>query len=107
MLIFKTTYDLHQLNPEHPFNPIIREHLSRTGHLEGYLVLIEEGDTSIDLPELKSRPANIQWEGVSRLHGFYHAVYLTNNEFALEFIIPDADWLDVELKESLDAHATY
>jgi len=102
MLIFKNTYDLQQLNSEHPYNRIIREHLSRTGHLEGYLILIEKGDTYIDLPELKARLEDIPWEGVSKLAGFYHAVYLTNNEFALEFIIPDSDWLKPELKCSLE-----
>lgn len=104
MLIFKNTYDLQQLNHKHPFNQFIREQLSKTGHLDGYLILIEKGNTTIDLPELKARIEDIQWEGVCKLAGFYHAVYLTNNEFALEFIIPDADWLAPELKQSLEAH---
>ena len=56
----------------------------------GYLILVEEGDTEkpLALPELKCPWADILWEGVSRLDGFYSAVYLTNNEFALEFLIP-------------------
>ncbi len=104
MLIFKQSYDLKQLPPEHPFITIIREHFERAEHLEGYLILIEEGDTHIDLPELKAYLKDIQWEGVTKRNSFYQAVYLTNNEFALEFIIPDADWLTPELKQSLEAH---
>lgn len=104
MLIFKTSYDLQQLSPEHPFNRIIRHHLSNTGHLEGYLILIEEGDATIDLPELKGSLSDFNWEGVSKLSGFYHAVYLSNNEFVLEFIIPDREWLSAAIRSNLENH---
>lgn len=104
MLIFKNTYDLQQITPDHPFNRVILEYIAKTGHLEGYLVLIEEGDTTIDLPELKGRLEDIQWEGVSKVGHFYHAVYLTNNEFALEFIIPDRPWLPKSVKTNLETH---
>ncbi len=71
--------------------------------LEGYIILVEESDLlkTFDLPELKSRWSDIQWEGVSKKEGQYKTTYLTNNEFALEFIIPDADWLDSELREQV------
>lgn len=104
MLIFRTTYDLRQLPESHPFNTIIRKCLNSTGHLQGYLILIEEEDTTINLPELQADLKDIQWEGVSKLAGVYHAVYLTNNEFALEFVIPDADWLANDLRATLEKH---
>ena len=73
---------------------------------EGYIILVEEEDLKqpLDLPELKAAWSNITWDGVSKKSGQYHAVYLTNNEFALEFIFPDTDWLGTELRERLEEH---
>lgn len=104
MLIFRNKYDLVRLTPAHPFNKIIREQYHKTGHLEGYLVLIEEGDTHLHLPELKGSLAEIPWEGVTKFSGFYHAVYLTNNEYAIEVIIPDRPWLDDDIRANLENH---
>ena len=105
MLIFKKSCDLNQLTSDHPFKTAIQHHLERTEHLEGYLILIEEGDRYIDLPELKADLHTLSFDGVFKVGKFYHAVYLTNNEFALEFIIPDAPWLAPELKQSLEDHS--
>lgn len=73
--------------------------------LEGYVVQVEEDDFKVplDLPELKCAWKDILWEGVTKKDGCYHAVYLTNNEFALEFLIADADWLDADLRANLEA----
>ena len=75
--------------------------------LEGYVILVEQEDLKqpLDLPELKGPWENINGEGVIKRGGLYHAIYLTNNEFALEFLIPDADWLGDSLWMALDAHA--
>jgi hypothetical protein len=104
MQTFKSMQDLKQLSAKDPAYAVVRERISA---LPGYVILIEEDDTTklIDLPELKGRLEDMSWDGVSKEYGFYHCVYLTNNEFALEFIIPDADWLPVDLRQSLDAHA--
>ena len=70
-----------------------------------YIIFIEKNDlmTPLHLPELKCAWTDILWEGVSKRGNRYHAVYLTNNEFALEFIIPDADWLPSNLRDNLEA----
>lgn len=73
--------------------------------IDGYVLLIEHGDTHIDLPVLKAPIADMSWDGVWKQDGQYHAVYLTNNEFAIEFIIPDADWLDADIRTSLESQA--
>jgi hypothetical protein len=109
MIILKSMTDLNQLNPSDPAITIIKKHFVRMAEFypdSGYLILVEEGDTErpLDLPELKRPWADILWEGVSRLDDFYYAVYLTNNEFALEFLIPDAEWLDADLRERLEEH---
>ena len=109
MKIFKSVQDLNQLDPSNPALAVIKKHFVRMAEFypdSGYLILVEEGDTEepLDLPELKLPWADILWEGVSRLDGFYYAVYLTNNEFALEFRLPDADWLNADLREKLEEH---
>lgn len=104
MLTFRTSYDLQKVDPRHPFNRILLNFFQQTEQLDGYLILIEEGDTTVNLPELKRELAQIRWEGVTKLEGFYYAVYLTNNEFALEFVIPDADWLRNDIRTNLERH---
>ncbi len=107
MLAFRTNYDLQQLKQDDPANKILRQCLERDGHLEGYFILIEEGDRHIDLPELKADLHTLSFDGVFKVGKFYHAVYLTNNEFALEFIIPDTTWLTPELRQSLEDHTQH
>jgi len=76
--------------------------------LEGYVVLVERDDLKkpLDLPELKGDWVDIinQCEGVVLKGGLFHVVYLTNNEFAIEFLIPDAAWVPDELKLRLLDH---
>lgn len=86
MIFFHSIEDLEQLNTDHPAYHTIQQCLERTGHLEGYLVLLEPGDTYIDLPELKGDLDEIPWEGVSEIDGYEYYVYLTNNEFAIEVL---------------------
>ena len=66
---------------------------------------MQPGDTRIDLPEIKGCIANLSWDGVTKRDGQYHAVYLTNNEHAIEFVVPDAEWLPAEIRDNLEAHA--
>ena len=74
--------------------------------LDGYVVLVETEDLKkpLDLPELKGEWASIRWEGVTRRDGHFHAVYLTNNEFAIELLIPDEEWLPQELRLRINEH---
>jgi hypothetical protein len=82
--------------------------LKQPDDLEGYVVLVEEDDIKnpLDLPELKGPWVDIinGCEGVVRKDGLFQCVYLTNNEFAIEFLIPDEDWLPEELKMRLFDH---
>ncbi len=104
MKIFKTLKDLRQLQKTNSAYRVIKTGLKRTGHLEGYFVLIEEGDTTIDLPELQAEIRGLSFDGVFKVTGYYHAVYLTNNSFGLEFIIPDSEWLDADIRANLDTN---
>jgi len=105
MKTFKTLKDLQQLSKSNSTHREIKKGLKREGHIEGYFVLIEEGDNWIDLPELQANIDELSFDGVFKVSGYYHAVYLTNNSFGLEFIIPDASWISPQLQESLNNHA--
>ena len=76
--------------------------------LEGYVVLVEETDldSPLNLPELKGPWVDIinDFEGVVRKGGLFHCVYLTNNEFAIEFLIPDEAWLSGEIRKRITEH---
>jgi len=90
MFIFKTRADLRQLPPRHPALPIVIDLLNQIPPGSGYLVLIEEGDDFIDLPEISSRLVDIAWDGAGIQGRYFHAVRLTNNEFGISFLIPDS-----------------
>ncbi len=76
--------------------------------LEGYVVLVEEADLDrpLELPEVRGEWSDIinNCEGVVLRDGLFHCVYLTNNEFAIEFLIPDAEWLPDELRQRIYDH---
>ena len=108
MLAFKTVADLAKLHPTDPAHVFIHDLLTgfpRDPDTHGYVVLIEPGDTEIDLPELKGTMADLCFDGVTKHDGHYLACYLTNNEFAMEFVVPDAEWLDADVRANLEAHA--
>lgn len=75
---------------------------------DGYVVLIEPADLRSQqlLPQLPFPLADMPWEGVVYEPGFFHAVALTNNQFAIDFIIPDEEWLPDTLRISLQNHLT-
>ena len=101
MLILKHPSDLPS---DHPAFHLASEILARIHPGEGYLVLIEpkDLDRELSLPELPIRLDRIDWEGVSRDRGYFHAVHLTNNEFGIGFLIPDS--VDGPLRARLEAH---
>jgi hypothetical protein len=45
---------------------------------------------------------NIYWEGIMRRGDFFIAIYLANNEYGLVFVIPDAPWVDGELRQLIE-----
>jgi hypothetical protein len=76
--------------------------------LDGYGVEVEKADLEkpLDLPELQSAWTDILWEGAIKKGQQYHSYYLTTNSHMLEFIFPDKEWLDDDLRESLEKHRT-
>jgi hypothetical protein len=80
--------------PDHPYNP--DDH--------GFIALVEPGDVDRELDDIDMpRLTEIMWEGVSIMDGFYHAVYLGAGDYGIGFVIPDADWVNGELREVLES----
>ena len=115
MITFKSHSDLEKLNIDSPAYPVMSElvqllidDFTWEGHPydaddSGYLVLIEPGDTDrelneIDMPKL----TEIVWEGASMRHGFIYAVYLGTDEYGMGFVIPNAEWVNGELRDVLE-----
>jgi len=102
MITFKSSSDLSKLSPQHPALPLVAELLEQIGPECGYLVLIEEGDVLVDLPELQCALADIPWDGATSLGHYFHAIHLTNNQFGIGFLIPDAPWVKGKLRSVLE-----
>jgi len=106
MITFKSSSDLSKLPRQHPVLPLLAELLKQMGPECGYIVLIEEGDVDIDLPELQCPLADVPWDGATRLGHYFHAIHLTNNQFGIGFLIPDAPWVKGKLRSVLEELAS-
>jgi len=116
MLEFKSTEDLSKLSPDDPAFPIVEDLVKRliTDYIaegydyipedDGYTILIQESDADRELTELWDgcRLTNILWEGITLRDGFYIAIYLANNEYGLCFVIPNAPWVNGELRQVIE-----
>ena len=73
---------------------------------DGYLVLIEPGDIDrvLDDLDMPYRLSEVPFEGVIMIDGPFLAVYLPNNQFGLDFLIPDEEWVTGEVRRHLEAH---
>ena len=116
MLEFKSAEDLSKLSPDDPAFPIVEALVKRliTDYVaegyeyipadDGWIVLIEPEDADRELDELWDGCTllNIYWEGISKQGDFFIAIYLANNQYGLCFVIPDAPWLDGELRSLIE-----
>ena len=114
MLTFKSKSDLNKLSQNHPAYPVISD-LVRVliedfpeqpyrADDYGYVVLVEPEDTDRVLSDL-DMPwclADIPWEGASRRNGHYVGIYLGTDDYGMAFVIPDAPWVDGELRQVLE-----
>ena len=116
MITFKSTEDLSKLPPEDHAYPTVQELVDRliTAYSElgkpynwqdyGYVILIEEADVNRTLDEIWDGCTllNIYWEGIMKQGDFFIAIYLANNEYGLVFVVPDAYWVDCELRQMIE-----
>ena len=117
MITFKSLDDLSKLPPDDPAHHIIEDLAQKllTAEImerpydpdaDGYLVAIDEKDIDRPLTEIWGDDAyrliDVPWEGVTRQHGFFTAIFLADNDFGLVFVIPDEDWVPDALVEVLE-----
>ena len=116
MIKFKSTEDLAKLPPSDPAYPTVKELVERliteytppggTYNAEdyGYVILIEEADVKRALDDIWDGCTllNILWEGIMLRDGCFIAIYLANNEYGLVFVIPDAPWVNGELRQMIE-----
>jgi len=116
MLEFKSTEDLAKLPRTDLAFPIVEDLVKRliTDYIsegydyrpedDGFIILIEEGDVDRELTELWDGCTllNIYWEGISKQGDFFIAIYLANNQYGLCFVIPDAPWVNGELRTLIE-----
>ena len=116
MIAFKHHSDLEKLHRNDPAYPIVEElvqllidDFTWENHPYdpddyGYIVLIEKDDADRVLNEIGMpwRLADVPWEGASMRHGFYYAVYLGTDDYGMGFVIPNAEWVNGRLRETLD-----
>jgi hypothetical protein len=114
VITFKSPGDLAQLDPRNPAYPVIKELIELliddvpeqpyNADDYGYLVLVEPGDTDRELAELDMpwRLAEIPWEGASLWDHHFYAVYLGTDDYGVGFVIPDAPWVNGELRQVLE-----
>ena len=113
MKTFKSASDLEQIRnaPLHAtveslFQSIVADLPEYHPEDDGYLVLIEPGDVDrvLDDLDMPYRLSEIPFEGVSMIDACFLAVWLPNNQFGLDFLIPDADWLPGKVRRHLEDH---
>jgi hypothetical protein len=114
VITFKSQTYLGQLPQDHPAYPVIKELIELliddfptqpySAADFGYLVLVEPGDTDRELLELDMpwTLSEIPWEGASLRGRFIYAVYLGSDDYGLGFLIPDAPWVNGELRTVLE-----
>ena len=116
MITFKSTEDLNKLPDNHPAHATVKELIEQLitaysppgraydAEDDGYIILIEPEDVDRTLDELWDgcTMLSIPWEGIFLRDGFYIAIYLANNEYGLSFVIPNADWIDGDLRELIE-----
>ena len=116
MITFKSTEDLAKLPPSDPAFPTVQELVDRliaeytppggtyTWQDDGYVILIEEPDVDRTLDEIWGGCTllSIYWEGIMLRDGFFIAIYLANNEYGLVFVIPEAPWVNGELRAMIE-----
>jgi len=74
---------------------------------DGYVVLVEEGDTDADLEAAFSYSLRTAlFEGCIHENGVFLTCVLHNNQFGISIVVPDAPWLPVDVRARLMAEVS-
>ena len=113
---FKSLSDLQQLSPDDPAYPVVKGLVQSCivpydtpdqpyrPDDEGWIVLVEEQDVEGPLTDIWDdwTLLDVPWEGITKVDGYFQAIFLANNEFGLVFVIPDAPWVNGKLREVIE-----
>ena len=102
MLRFTSTADLLRLQQTDPAQPVITRlvhGLIKTDPVT--IALMQPGDIDHPLAEL-CNAEDVSLEGVIEQGGVFLIVLQTDYQFGIVFVVPDADWLDGELRGSIE-----
>ena len=114
MITVKSKEDLGKLPRTHPAYPVVKELVEvlieafpeqpYNADDYGYLCIVEPEDTCRVLSDLDMpwSLADIPWEGASRRNGHFLGIYLGTDDYGMAFVIPDAPWVDGELRQVLE-----
>ena len=75
---------------------------------DGYVVLVEEGDTDADL-ERETGSYSLRtalFEGCVHENGVFLSCVLHNNQFGISIVVPDAPWLAADVRARLMAEVS-
>ncbi len=120
MLTFKSNADLSQLPATHPAYLVMKELVEQlidaytqpgiTYNADdyGYCVLLEESDLdgTYDVPGIGNL-LEVLWEGAFKKDGYYVAIVLWNDDAGMTVTIPDAPWVNGDLRKLLDEMVAY
>ena len=113
MKIFKSITDVEKLR-KHPLHDTVQSLVSTMiadcpeyrPEDDGWLIFLEPGDTTRVLDDLDMpwRLSEVPFEVVTTIDGCFLAVWLPNNQFGLDFLIPDEAWLPCDVRRHLEDH---
>ena len=108
MKIFDSTASANRI-PAGPLRELVVGCVGFVGYTpneDGVAALIEETDADRPLSDvgLPYRLIEVPFEAVRMVEGHYVGVFLANNQFAITFLVPDAPWLPLEVREHLEKH---
>jgi hypothetical protein len=113
MKTFKSINDVEQLH-DHPLHAtikslvlaIIADYPEYRPENDGYVVLLGPGDVDrvFDDLDMPYKLSEVPFEGVTMIDGCFLAVWLPNNQFGLDFLIPDEAWLPGDVRRHLEDH---
>ena len=109
MNTFKSTEDHAKLSLDDPIFPIVEDLVKCliTDYIsedDGWICTIEPHDKDRALTE--SWPdwtlLDIPWKGITQREVYFLALFLANNLFGIEFVIPDAPWVNGERRKMIE-----
>ena len=101
MMTFTSSSDLSRLQHTDPAHPVISTLISNLQTDQITIALMQPHDHDHPLAEL-CNAEDVSLEGVVEQGGVFLIVLQTDYQFGIVFVVPDADWLDGELRGSIE-----